>query len=427
MLPKFKYDVGQIFNTFGRELQIIDKKYIVKIKYRNKKPYKSNEKYYLYKCLKCGNEDWLLESLFSDTIHTRCNACYSIHHKLVVGINDITTTDPWMIKYFIGGSDEAKKYFKYSKNKINMICPDCGRIHLSSPHNVYSNKKLSCPCQDGWSYPNKLMYALLEQIGVKFESEKHFDWSNGKIYDNYIEYENLKIITEQHGIQHYKRVINAKARSLDEEQRNDKLKIELALSNGITNYIVINASYSDIDFMKNSILSSNLFSLLNIDYTCINWTRCHEFATSNLTKIICEYKMAHPDITLNEISKIFHISYNRVLQYIQIGTDIGWCSYKRFDDLKLRYQRNDLVVNNKPIHCITNNCYYRNAKTFVRYYEKEFGKKLCERNIRSVCQGKRNHVNNMRFEYITQQEFNQIKSIDNQHVFGDCFTLAKGE
>lgn len=77
----------------------------------------------------------------------------------------------------------------------------------------------------------------------------------------------------------------------------------------------------------------------------------------------------------------------------------------------------------KPIHCLTDGKYYRNGKVFVEEYEREFGKHLQERNIRSVCEGKRNHVNNLKFEYITQEEFNNIKSKTPDIAIGEFFKL----
>ena len=58
---------------------------------------------------------------------------------------------------------------------------------------------------------------------------------------------------------------------------------------------------------------------------------------------------------------------------------------------------------------------------FVEYYQSLTGKKLCARNIRSVCTGKRNHVNNMQFEYITQEQFNQLKEKYPDKVYGELF------
>ena len=55
-----------------------------------------------------------------------CACCHSL--VVVPGINDIPTTDPWMISYFQGGYDEAKRYTHGSEQKIHPVCPECGRI-----------------------------------------------------------------------------------------------------------------------------------------------------------------------------------------------------------------------------------------------------------------------------------------------------------
>ena len=422
---RFRFNIGDFVNTFGRNLIVIDRKYVDKIRYKNGKPYNSHQKYYKYRCLDCGNEDWILEYLLVAKKPIGCNACCSIPQKLVVGVNDITTTAPWMVKYFKGGENEARKYFKYSKDKLEMVCPDCNRIHIKSPHNIYGNKGISCPCGDGWSYPNKFVYALLEQVNVNFETEKHFDWSEGRIYDDYIEYVGMKIITEQHGIQHYERGFNSESRTLEEEIENDKLKKKLAIANGITHYIEINSSYSDMDFMKNSIISSGLLELLNTNHSSIDWTKCHEFATSNLIKKICLYKENNHNVSLKDISEMFHIAYGTAIKYIKKGSKLGWCSYELFDDLRMLREQGKIITNQRPIHCISDGKYYRGSTEFVDEYEKQYGKHLDSRNIRKVCEGKRNHVNNLKFEYITQAEFNSIKSKTPELVIGEFFKLKE--
>lgn len=422
ILNNFKFNIGDKINTFGRNLIILDRKYIEKTENIKGKPCIKHQKYYKYKCLNCGNEDWILEYLIDGKQHCGCNACCHPPRKLVVGINDITTTAPWMIKYFPNGKSDAQKYFKNSKDKVNMICPDCGRQHITTPMNVYAAKNLTCPCQDGWSYPNKFMYSLLEQLGVDFEAEKTFDWSEGRIYDDYIECNGLKIITEQHGKQHYDRQISS-TRTVEEEKENDKLKQDLALSNGITNYIVINASKSDLDYLKNSIIDSGLLDIFKIDESQINWLKCHEFATSNFVKILCNYKNEHNDMTLHEISNKLHISYKTVQHNVKVGNELGWCTYEPFEDMKLHNIRGDKITNQRPIYCISDGKYYRCSNLFVSKYEEEYGKRLSARNIRSVCLGKRNHVNNLKFKYITQEEFNTVKSQFPDLVIGEFFTL----
>lgn len=420
-----KYKIGDIITTFGRNLKIINKEYREVIARKNGKIYKNHRWFYEYMCMNCGNTDWIVEYALDNNQHCGCNVCCYPPRKIVKGINDITTTDPWMIKYF-ANPNEASKYSKFTNSKADMICPYCGKFHPNKKiGNIYNNRGLSCPCGDGWSYPNKFMYSLLEQVGVDFETEKIFDWSDNRKYDDYIKYNGLKIITEQHGLQHYEGCINPNSRTLEEEKENDEYKHQLAIKNGIDKYFVINSSISSLEHMKNSILKSGLLSLFNKSVGDINWELCDEFATSNLAKRICDFKENNSNITIKEISKLFHISYNTALDYIKKGSKFGWCSYQMFDDLKMLREQNKTVSCEIPIHCTSTNKYYRSANLFVSEYEKEYGKHLQARNIRSVCQGKRNHVNNLKFEYITQEEFNNIKLETPELVVGDFFKLKK--
>ncbi len=88
-------------------------------------------------------------------------------------------------------------------------------------------------------------------------------------------------------------------------------------------------------------------------------------------------------------------------------------------------EQNRTVSREIPIHCVSTNKYYRSINIFVSEYEKEYGKHLQVRNIRSVCQGKINHVNNLKFEYITQEEFNNTKLATPELVFGEFFKLRE--
>lgn len=424
MIKKHKkpeYKNGDIISTFGRNLEIIDKEYREITGNKNGKQYQNHRWYYKYKCLDCGNEDWIVGYCLSDSQHCGCNACCVPPKKIVKGINDIATTNSWMVKYFVNPED-ATRYSKFSNSKVDMRCPDCGRLHKDKKiGNVYNNKALSCPCQDGWSYPNKFMYSLLEQIGVYFETEKYFDWSDNRLYDDYIEYNGLKIITEQQGQQHYYRPFNNKSRSIEEERANDTYKYELAIKNGIDKYFIIDASISTMEYMKDSIIKSGLLGVFNKMPNDIDWSACDIFAMKNFAKTICLYKNSNPNLSLKEISNIFHIGYNTVLKYIKSGSKFGWCNYNKFDDLRMIRESCRMITNAKPIHCLTDGKYYRNSKVFVEEYEREFGKHLQERNIRSVCEGKRNHVNNLKFEYITQEEFNNIKSKAPDIAIGEFF------
>lgn len=352
-------------------------------------------------------------------MHQGCNVCCFPPRKIVRGINDISTTAPWMVKY-IKNKNEIYTNSKYSKKVVDMVCSDCGRLHRKSIGTLYANKHLTCPCNDGWSYPNKFMYALLEQTGVVFKAEKSFEWSCGKIYDEYIEHNGLSIIVELHGRQHYDNPIHDNARTLAEEQANDAFKYELAISNGIDYYFVINASNSSLDYMQGEIINSKLLDILDIPNEKVDWVECHKFAISNFAKQICVFKHQHPFITLNNMAEIFGISYGTILRYIKIGNEVGWCNYQ-FDDAQMLIDNNLRRVNQKPIYCHTNGIYYRNANLASKDLSTD-GDTLYPRQIRkSISRGQ--HYKGRTFSFVSQKEFNEIKQKTPDKAVGDYFIL----
>lgn len=136
-------------------------------------------------------------------------------------------------------------------------------------------------CSEGisGSYPERLMSSLLSILGVDFAREQTFPWSTGvvdetghsstKRYDFYIP--SLSAIVEVHGSQHYDGGFeNLGGRTLEEEQRNDRQKEDLAKAHGIKHYIVINALSSTLSYIKESILSNkyfvSLFDISNVDW-----------------------------------------------------------------------------------------------------------------------------------------------------------------
>lgn len=93
---EWKYSKGDIIKdhvySHDRNLLIIARKYIEE----NKNPNNRNHKYYQYKCLTCGydcsmDDFWVNESDLKDG--KGCGCCAGT--KVVVGINDISTTLPW--------------------------------------------------------------------------------------------------------------------------------------------------------------------------------------------------------------------------------------------------------------------------------------------------------------------------------------------
>ena len=110
----FRYSVHERIVGENHDITILER---VELPNKNRK--------YLYKCNICGNVDWCYEKIINDCKYI-CNVC--ANQKVLVGVNDIPTTDNWMIPYFQGGYDEAKQYASSSKTTIFPICPDCGQI-----------------------------------------------------------------------------------------------------------------------------------------------------------------------------------------------------------------------------------------------------------------------------------------------------------
>lgn len=420
---RYQREIGENVNTFGRNLLIIDREIRPKIVHKHGKPYNLNQKFYKYRCLNCGNEDWIVEYALGEHMHCGCNACCCPPKKVVIGVNDITTTAPWMVKYFPNKEIDAQRFTKYAKNEVDFVCPDCGRIQHKSIMNVCAAKTLSCVCGDRISYPNKYMYALLEQLNVSFEKEKTFSWESSKRYDFYIENNNQKIIVEMNGIQHYKGKTHSRARSLEEEQENDKYKKRIAIENGIDKYFIIDCSLSDSDFIKNNIISSGMLDSINVSTDKINWDKCDMIATSNFTKAVCDYKNANPNLSLSDIAKHFKTTKAVIWRYVKKGAKFGWCTYNVDESRKILDSQNRIDHNQKPIYCLTNDTYYRSASEAEKSLSTANQTFYAKQIRQSILRG-HNYLN-YKFIYITREKFNQAKMLCPDNTVGNSFHIDR--
>lgn len=245
--------------------------------------------------------------------------------------NAIMTTHPELVKYFVNKED-TYKYSYGSQEKVDVICPNCRHIK-----NMYISSLLkngfSCPkCGDGRSYPEKFMFNVLEQLYLEFEtqlSKTTFIWCDKYKYDFYI----IKIngICETNGIQHYEEF--NRGLSLKENQENDKMKLGLALSNSIKNYIVIDCRHSNLDWIKNNIMDSELPHLLNFKEEDIDWLKCHEYACNSLVKVVCDYWNEGINNVLL-ISKKLKLSRSTITKYLKQGVKLGWCNYDPKEEMR---------------------------------------------------------------------------------------------
>lgn len=346
----------------------------------------SEIKFYKYICLKCGWDNGeISESQLKKGI--RCSCCNG--KTVVVGINDIPTTDSWMIPYFQGGEEEAKLYTKCSMKKIYPICPDCNRVkdREMTISNIYRNHGIGCSCSKSNSYPNKFIFKMLDQLQIKFEPEKVFDWAKFARYDFYFisPIDNKEYIIEAdgdlgHGNYTYGGDEFSKIESLYYDYRKD---IMAEIHN--IKVIRIDCKKSYANYIKDNIFKSELKYLLNLDN--INWEICGEFAEKNIVKEVCE--LYSDGKIVNEIYEIYnYICKETVRNYLHKGTEIGWCNYNAKQN-QLNASRENGRKNAKEIVVFDSNkyyiCTYRSITGFVENSNDIIGMKTDPKSISIAC------------------------------------------
>jgi predicted RNA-binding Zn-ribbon protein involved in translation (DUF1610 family) len=285
--------------------------------------YVNNKIKILHQCLICGYE-WKVSP---DKVlqHHLCPVCA---HK-VIGNAPSYQNSIWaninlrssLLKYI--DEETMKKYMPSSHQHIKIKCPNCGMIKGVSIEKLCGGK-FRCVCDDGVSFPNKFVFAVISQIHKDVATEFSPTWAKSKKYDLYLEKFNL--IIENHGIQHYEDTPCWKT-TLKEQHENDTFKEALARDNGITNYIVLDCRYSTYEWIKNSIMASKLPQLLNFNYEDIDWNCVYEYANKNLIKEIAN--LYQEGVSAKEFAKMLNMKYTTVCKYLNIAHKFGWCNYDK--------------------------------------------------------------------------------------------------
>ncbi len=278
---------------------------------------KLNKKGYWFKCLDHSKHESELKNttgfISGQKGSIECNQC-----------NSIASTHANLIDFFVDKED-AYKYSFGSWNKVLARCPDCGYEKRIAITNLVNHGFGCNRCGDGISFPEKVMLNILEQLNKKFImqlSKIIFKWCGNFRYDFYIE--EINGICEVQGIQHYEET-NGKWASLKETQENDIKKENLAKNNNIINYIVLDCRKSELEWIKNSIMQSELPTLLGFKEEDIDWFKCLEFAYKSLVKKACE--LWNNKTNIIDISRILKLNENTIRNYLKKGTEIGWCNY----------------------------------------------------------------------------------------------------
>ena len=294
-----------------------------------------------------------------------CNRCIKNNN---IKWESIFESNPEFIKYFINQED-TKKYSSGSNKKVHLKCPDCGHEKYMTVYNLI-NRGFSCICKDSISYPEKFVFNFLQQIKIDFIfqlTNKYFKWCKKYRYDFYIP--SINCIIEVNGGQHY--IQSGIGRSLKQEKENDKTKKVLALNNNITNYIIIDARKSEMEYIKDSIINSELVRLF--DFANINWLECHENACKSLIKEACNLWEDGIKNT-QELAKKLKISRRTIIDYLKQGSKLGYTSYSVKNEILKTKQ-------SKPVRCINTNEIFCSQGEAIRHY------KINEVSLSKCCHG----------------------------------------
>ena len=429
---EFKFQIGERIieynedNSIKRDVTIIDKK-------RERDKNGHWWKYYKYNCnicsFDCGEhynvitQEFKQESWVSEGNMKKqgCSCCCHNPQVIVKGINDIGTSHPEFINYFVNLEDIYK--FSYGSSKKALLkCPNCEcEKYLCLSNLTVNNRNFPCDnCCDNIPIPEKAMFNVLKQLKENNQLKNFktqltrldYKWIDKFKYDFYLY--DYNIIIETHGLQHYEENSNWKM-SLEEVKENDNLKKKLAFDNGIKekDYIVIDCRRSELEFIKQNILNSQLNILF--DLSKIDWESLWIAVQKSIMLEACEIKKNNPQYFILDVADILNIGYQTTRSYILRGSKIGLCTYNSKEEIKRSWELNKdrtIKTQGKPVEIFKNGIslgVFRYVGELINKSNKLFGVSFSGGSISMVCNGKTKQYKGYTFKYITKEDYEARK------------------
>lgn len=374
---KYLYNISQIVNDNYKILEQTIKK--------RKDGW--NQKAYKVKCIIDGYETIVPE--YNLKTGQKCVVCSG--KKVFKGVTDMWTTAPHIAK-LLKNPKEGFLYTKACNKKVMFKCPICGFEKILCLNDVYRQGFSCSKCSDGITIPNKIIRGVALQLNKNCLFEYQIKENKKYKYDCFIPYDKKSIIIEIHGRQHYsKSCFECKGgKTLKEEQENDSSKRELALINQYI-YIEINAEKSELEYIKNNIINSDLkkyFDLSNID-----WNKVFEYCNNSLMVSACKHW--NDDMSIIKIANHLKLHRRTIRQYLKNGNTLGLCVYsKEISEKRRIVNANINKINTIKVICIDNNIIFNSVKEVNNYYQiKNKG------DVSAVCKGKKKHIKKHVFMY----------------------------
>lgn len=344
-------------------------------------------KYYYYICNVCGYECDDQHIIYEKNLKkgSGCARCAGRDGDIFV-TKRISDYAPWMT-YYLKNKNDADIYGIGSKHLVDVVCPECGYEDSKRIMSMYKSGFHCNKCGDGISYPEKFVREVLNQLGATFIhqlSKHHFDWIDKYRYDFYLP--DLNMIIETHGGQHYYEGFTS-GRTLKEEQENDDAKKNIAINNGIKEYVVIDCRESNKQWISNSV---NKELSKYFDLSAINYNKCEEMALKSMVKKVCDYYRDNENPKMSHMIKVFGLDRTTITKYLKQGTVLKWCCYiPRHKYRKIRVYKDEKFVGE-----------FESIKDFIQYADEHFDIKILSHSVTAVCQGKYRHTKGFVCEYI---------------------------
>lgn len=392
---KYKYNVGEVVNNL-----LITASYTVKTTRRNGAI--RNIKWYKYSCTKCPHIGEIRESHVDRG--QGCAVCRG-NMTCVEGVNDIATTNPEYVMFFVD-EKQARRVRQGSNKKVPMKCPHCGDTKDMTPYTLVRNGYGCTKCGDGISYPQKVMRCLLNLLEIDHIIEYSPQWEllGNRRYDFFIP--SLNTIIETHGRQHYEDFPNWTHKGYKEQQINDREKESIALDNGVEHYIALDCSISSIEWIKQSILTSVLPTLVNIDD--IDWQEIDRQSMGSKRLEVVELWNhmggAMGSIKTTDIAQLVGVHRKTVGEYLRWGAKLGLCIYNGKDSQRMAAQ-NYSPSNKQGVVILKDGVElgrFESRAELANKSEALFGVKLIASKIGDVCNGKRQTHKGYNFKNITE-------------------------
>ena len=278
--------------------------------------------------------------------------------------------------------EQMKSYMPHSSIRIDAKCPNCGLYKNIMISNLY-RYGIGCMCQDGVSFPNKFVSNVISQLKINMKTEYAPSWAQKRKYDIYLP--DYKLIIENHGGQHYFNTgIYHVSRTLEEEQQNDLLKYNLALKNGVTNYVVLDCRNSSKDWIKTSIMNSVLPAILHFKEEDIDWDCALLYAMTSLVKTSAN--LFNEGYHTKDISNIIGSHRSTVCRWLKVATQLGLCDYRPEDETTF--------ANSKQIRCIELDLIFSSVRKAAEFI------KQSSTSIVNCLKGKTRTAGGYQWEYV---------------------------